>query len=66
MTTSSRRSIKRRPWADPLYLDGVLIITTPNNGAYTDRIGKKGGGSYAYKVCEEGTQTCSNEATVSF
>lgn len=27
---------------------------------------KSSGGSYTYQVCEEGTDTCSNEATVTF
>jgi subtilisin len=40
--------------------------TVPNNGAYTDNIDNKGSGSYIYKVCEAGIETCSNEVTVSF
>jgi hypothetical protein len=39
---------------------------TPNDGAETDPINKKGGGSYTYKVCVTGTTTCSNTATVVF
>jgi subtilisin family serine protease len=42
------------------------VTTTANDGAYTDNINRKGGGSYIYKVCEAGTSTCSNEATVAF
>lgn len=51
-----------------VYRDGNLMDTTANDGAYTDPIGRKGGGSYVYKVCEAGTrpQICSNESTVSF
>jgi subtilisin len=49
-----------------VYRDGVKITTTANDGAHTDNIGKVGGGSYTYKVCEAGTSTCSNEATVVF
>jgi serine protease len=46
---------------------GSTKITTANDGAYTDDIGAKGGGSYTYRVCEEGTTTtCSNEFTVVF
>jgi serine protease len=41
-------------------------ITTDNDGAHTDVIGGRGGGSYTYKLCEAGTTTCSNEVTVSF
>ena len=40
--------------------------TTPNDGAETDAINKKGGGTYNYKVCVAGTSTCSNTATVVF
>jgi len=49
-----------------VYRDGAPIATTPNDGAYTDNIGAKGGGSYVYEVCDAGTSTCSNEATVTF
>lgn len=49
-----------------VYRDGLIIATTANDGTYTDNIGNRGGGSYTYKVCEEGTTTCSNEATVTF
>ncbi len=45
---------------------GTPITTTANDGAYTDNITNKGGGSYTYKVCELGTATCSNEVTVVF
>jgi hypothetical protein len=49
-----------------IYRDGGLITTTANDGFYTDNINQKGGGSYTYQVCEAGTSTCSNEATVTF
>ena len=49
-----------------IYRDGELITTTSNDGAYTDITTSVGGGSYTYQVCEEGTFTCSNEATVTF
>jgi subtilisin family serine protease len=49
-----------------VYRNGSRIATTVNDGAYTDNIGDKGGGSYTYAVCEAGTSTCSNEATASF
>jgi len=46
-----------------IYRDGVVI----NNGAYEDFIGVRGGNArYTYKVCEAGTQNCSNEGTVRF
>jgi PKD repeat protein len=49
-----------------VWRDGAFLTTTPNDGAYTDNINKKGGGSYTYQVCEAGTFTCSNAVTVTF
>jgi subtilisin family serine protease len=49
-----------------VYRNGGMITTTDNDGAYTDDINNRGGGSYTYKVCEAGTTTCSNEATASY
>lgn len=49
-----------------IYRDGLIIATTANDGEYTDNINNRGGGNYIYQVCEEGTSTCSNEATVTF
>jgi hypothetical protein len=45
----------------------VRLTVTDDDGAYTDNINKKGGGvTCTYKVCEAGTTTCSNDATVVF
>ncbi|NIL93573.1 MAG: PKD domain-containing protein [Woeseiaceae bacterium] len=49
-----------------VYRDGGLIETTANVGFYTDNINRRGGGSYIYKVCEQGTSTCSVDVTVTF
>jgi hypothetical protein len=49
-----------------VYRDGVVIVTTPNDGSYTDSTGDTGRARYTYQVCETGTQNCSNEATVTF
>ncbi|HEX9766683.1 MAG TPA: S8 family serine peptidase, partial [Nitriliruptorales bacterium] len=49
-----------------VYRHGTVVATTANDGAYTDNIGARGGGSYVYKVCEAGTTTCSNDVTVTF
>jgi serine protease len=49
-----------------IYRDEILIATTANDGAYTDGPLGKGGGSAAYKLCEEGTSTCSNTVSVSW
>ena len=50
-----------------IYRNGVVIATVANNGAYKDFIGVRGGNArYTYKVCDAGTQNCSNEVTVRF
>jgi hypothetical protein len=49
-----------------IYRNGGLIITTANDGSYIDQIGGSGHGNFTYKVCEAGTQTYSNPATVTF
>jgi hypothetical protein len=50
-----------------VYRDNLKIVTTENDGAYTDNnINKKGGGSYVYRVCNTDTSTCSNSVTVTF
>jgi hypothetical protein len=50
-----------------IYRDGVAIVTVPDTGAYMDFIGVRGGNArYTYKVCEAGTQNCSNQVTVRF
>jgi len=50
-----------------IYRNGVVIATVPNTPAsYTDNTGQKGRATFTYKVCEAGTQNCSNQVTVSF
>jgi serine protease len=49
-----------------LFRNGVVVVTTANDGFYTDSTGDKARATYTYKVCEEGTATCSNEVTVRF
>jgi hypothetical protein len=49
-----------------VYRDNVVIVTTANDGSYTDSTGDTGRARYAYKVCEAGTQTCSNNVRVTF
>jgi subtilisin family serine protease len=46
--------------------DGVVIATVPNSGHYNDSTGTTGQASFTYKVCEAGTQTCSNSVVVRF
>jgi len=42
------------------------LITTADNGSYTDSTGEKGGRTYTYQVCEAGTSTCSDLVTIIF
>jgi serine protease len=49
-----------------VYRNGTQIVTTPNDGSYVDSTGDTGRARYTYQVCEAGTQTCSDEATVTF
>src|SRR6266498_493788 len=48
------------------YRNNVLIVTTANDGSYTDSTGDTGRARYTYRVCEAGTQTCSNNVRVTF
>ncbi len=45
-----------------VYRNGVKLVTTLNDGAYTDKPPKTTT-SAIYKICEAGTSTCSNEVT---
>ena len=49
-----------------IYRNGARIATTANDGLYTDRISGHGSGSFTYQVCNAGSQTCSNQVTVTF
>ena len=49
-----------------IYRNGVLIVTVPNNGFYTDAPNGRGHATYIYKVCQTGTGNCSNQVTVNF
>jgi subtilisin family serine protease len=48
-----------------VYRNGTRITTTSNSGSYTDSLGKSSG-TFSYKVCDAGTTTCSNTASVTF
>jgi hypothetical protein len=48
-----------------VYLDGSIIATTPNDGAYTHGP-VKAKTSVTYQLCEAGTSICSNMVTVSW
>jgi subtilisin len=49
-----------------IFKNGSPLLTTANDGAYTDGPLGKGGGSATYKVCEASTTTCSSEVTVTW
>ena len=50
-----------------IWRDGALLTTTANDTAHTDNTGQKGGGSFTYQVCEQGSTTsCSPEQTAVF
>jgi subtilisin family serine protease len=50
-----------------IYRNGALRVTTTNDGAHSDGLGRNPSGTFTYKVCEAGGMTtCSNEASVSF
>jgi len=43
-----------------------VVAPTVNDSIYTDSPGGRGPATYTYQVCNEGTQTCSNQVTVTF
>lgn len=55
-----------------VFKDGVLLVTTANDGHYQDFIGGSGAASINYWVCEAGStdwydsETCSNVGTAVF
>ena len=49
-----------------VFRNGTRITTTANDGAHTDALPKGAAGTYTYKVCNAGTTTCSNDASVVF
>jgi len=49
-----------------IYRNNARIANTLNDGLYTDPIGGHGHRSFTYQVCNAGSQTCSNQATVTF
>jgi hypothetical protein len=50
-----------------IFLNDVHIVTTTNDGTYTDKLSSENSGPYTYKVCEEGsTSACSDPTPVTF
>ncbi|HJQ71728.1 MAG TPA: VCBS repeat-containing protein [Blastocatellia bacterium] len=49
-----------------IYRDGSRIATVTNTGRYSDQLNRRAAGTFRYKVCVEGGNQCSSEATISF
>jgi subtilisin family serine protease len=49
-----------------IYLDGGVLDTTANDGAFTWSSNNRGGATYTFQVCEAGTSTCSDSVNVVF
>ena len=45
-----------------VYRNGTLILHTPNDGTHRDSVDRSG--TFTYKLCEPGTNYCSNIVTV--
>ncbi|MEV6106584.1 S8 family serine peptidase [Streptomyces sp. NPDC051940] len=46
--------------------NGEVVATVPNTGRYRDVIGVRERPAYRYKLCDAGTDHCSNEVSVDF
>jgi subtilisin family serine protease len=49
-----------------IYREGTKIATVSNNGTYSDQTNNRGGGSLTYKVCDAGSNVCSDSLTIQF
>ncbi|HEY5445554.1 MAG TPA: hypothetical protein VIJ87_14030, partial [Pyrinomonadaceae bacterium] len=49
-----------------IWRNDSLILTTPNDGVQKDNMNGRRSGSYTYRVCQSGTQVCSNSVTIIF
>ncbi|MBW6466857.1 MAG: S8 family serine peptidase, partial [Brevefilum sp.] len=49
-----------------VFRNNTIYTTTANDGAYTTGSLGVGGGSDTFKICEAGTNTCSNEVTINW
>jgi hypothetical protein len=49
-----------------VYRNSVKIITTANDGTHADQLAKNQLGTFTYKVCNVGTTTCSNDASITY
>ena len=49
-----------------IYRSGSRLATVSNTGRYTDRFARNATGTFTYKVCNAGSQECSNQVSISF
>lgn len=49
-----------------IFRNGAKLTTTANDGAHTDQLAKGTTGTFTYKICNVGTTTCSNDASVTY
>lgn len=49
-----------------VFRNGSKVATVSNSGNYDDNTGLRGSATLTYRVCNAGTTTCSNEASVTF
>ncbi|HEV7242027.1 MAG TPA: M36 family metallopeptidase [Thermoanaerobaculia bacterium] len=49
-----------------VYRNSVVIATTANDGTHSDQLAKNTHGTFTYKVCNAGTSTCSNNASITY
>ena len=49
-----------------IFRNNVRITTTANDGNHVDQLSKNQRGTFTYKVCNAGTTTCSNNASVTY
>ena len=47
-----------------VFRNATRVATTANDGSYTDKLPKRAKGTFSYKVCAAGTQTCSQTVSV--
>jgi hypothetical protein len=47
-----------------VFRSNYRVATVTNDGAYTDRLGRRAHGTYTYRVCAAGTATCSPNVSV--
>ena len=75
--SASGRRVNRTAYADltwsgattsnvDVYRNNALRATTANDGSHTDTVGKNKTGTYTYRVCNAGTNVCSNTVSVTF